>query len=241
VAAVAFLTRVPVGRSAALGERDIARGAVFFPLVGAAIGAVTGLVVVGLADVLPPLLAAGIGVAFEAALTGAIHLDALADFADGLGGSSKEHALTIMRDPRIGSFGVTALVLDLVLRAGALAALVGETGLVAALAASFALGRAAPLILGAALPYARPEGGSGRLFTEGLGNRLRAIGVVSALVLAVAFVGLRGLTLGGATALAILLVGVVAWRRLGGVTGDVLGAGIELATTGALLAAAATV
>jgi adenosylcobinamide-GDP ribazoletransferase len=89
-AAVSFLTRVPVGRHLALDAADVGRGAALFPLVGAGIGAAVGLVAVGLDAVLPPFLAAALAVAVEALLTGAIHLDALADTADALGGGSRE-------------------------------------------------------------------------------------------------------------------------------------------------------
>ena len=91
--AVSFLTRIPVGSRVDLGPEDVARGAVLFPLVGAGIGALVGVVVVGLDARLSTLLAAAVAVAAEALLTGAIHLDALADSADGLGAGSRERAL----------------------------------------------------------------------------------------------------------------------------------------------------
>jgi hypothetical protein len=97
--ALSFLTRVPVGRRVVLDGDDVARGAVLFPLVGAGIGALVGLVVVGLDARLTVLVAAGLAVAFEALLTGAIHLDAVADWADGLGAGSRERALEVMREP----------------------------------------------------------------------------------------------------------------------------------------------
>src|SRR6266550_1910501 len=123
VAAVAFLTRLPVGRLVPLDGDDVARGAVLFPVVGAGIGAAVGGTAAGLVRVLPPLAAAGIALAVGALLTGALHLDGLADTADALGGRSTEHALQIMRDHAIGAYGTVALVLDLLVKAVALAAL----------------------------------------------------------------------------------------------------------------------
>src|SRR5919106_3517129 len=121
-AAVAFLTIVPIGRRVDLDGEDVARGSVFFPLVGAAIGGAVGLSAVALDDVLPALVAAALAVALEAIVTGVIHVDALADVADGLGGATRERALAIMRDPRIGSFGTVAVLLDLFVKVAAVLA-----------------------------------------------------------------------------------------------------------------------
>jgi adenosylcobinamide-GDP ribazoletransferase len=239
-AAVAFLTRVPVGRLAALGPDDVARGAVFFPVVGAGIGALVGGVAVGLDSRLTVLLAAALAVAAEALVTGAIHLDALADTADGLGAPTRERALEVMREPAIGSFGATALGLGLLVKTAALAALLDGADPVLAALAAFALGRAAPLALSWALPYARAGGGTGASLA-GAGRALwLAAGLLVGIGAAVGALGLRGLWLAAGAAVAVVLVGLVARRRFGGVTGDVLGAGVELATVLALVAAAAT-
>jgi adenosylcobinamide-GDP ribazoletransferase len=223
-----------------LDARDVARGSVFFPLVGGGVGAVTGLVAIGLAKALPFFLAAAVAVAFHAALTGAIHLDALADLADSLGGATRDRALEILRDPSVGAFGVLALVVDVLFQVGALAALLGETDLLSLAVSAFALGRAAPLVIGWALPYARPGAGSGRALTDEPRPWERVAGLLLAAVVVFALTGLRGFALAGGAVIGTALVALVAWRRLGGATGDVLGAGIEVATVGALLAAAAT-
>ena len=145
-----------------LGPDDVARGAVLFPVVGAGIGALVGGVAVGLESRLTLLLAAALAVAGEALVTGAIHLDALADTADGLGAPTRERALEVMREPAIGSFGATALGLDLLVKTAALAALLDGPDPVLAATAAFALGRAAPLAVSWALPYARAGGGLDR-------------------------------------------------------------------------------
>jgi adenosylcobinamide-GDP ribazoletransferase len=240
VAALAFLTRIPVGRWVALGGGDVARGSVLFPVVGAGIGALVALTVTGLDARLTVLLAAALAVAVEALLTGAIHFDAVADSADALGAPSPERALEIMREPAIGAFGATALLLDVAVKVAALAAVATGPDAVLAVAAAYGLGRTAPLVLGWALPYARAEGGSGSLFTGGTGEVSRALGAGIGVGLAVALLGSRGLVLVGAVALTLAVVGFAAQRRLGGVTGDVLGAATELATTAALVAAVAT-
>ena len=239
-AALAFLTRVPVGRWVALDGEDVARGAVLFPVVGAGIGALVGLVAVGLDARLTVLVAAGLAVALEALLTGGIHLDALADCADGLGAETRERALEVMREPTIGAFGATALLLDVVVKIAALVAVTAGPDALLAVAGAYGLGRTAPLVLGWALPYARPEGGSGAALTGGAGEISRALGVGLGIGLAVAALGLRGIVLAAAALVVTALVGVVARRRFGGVTGDVLGAAVELTTTLALVVAVAT-
>ena len=236
--AAAFLTIFPLGRLH-LAERDVGRGAFFFPLVGALLGAGVGVVGLALDDLLTAFLAAVVAVTFEAVATGGIHLDALADAADGLGARSRERALEVMRESAIGAFGTTALALDLLLKTGALTALVAEEDAILVVAAAYGLGRGAPLVLGLALPYARAEAGSGRALTDSSPRVLLAVGLLVACALAVGLVGLNALALLGGAAAATGLVAVVAARRVGGVTGDILGAAIELATTGSLLAAVA--
>jgi cobalamin 5'-phosphate synthase/cobalamin synthase len=239
-AALAFLTRVPVGRLTALGADDVARGAVLFPHVGAGIGALVGGIAVGLDSRLTLLLAAALAVAVEALVTGAIHLDALADTADALGAPTRERALVVMREPTIGSFGATALALDLLVKTAALAALLDGPNPVLAATAAFALGRAAPLALSWALPYARAGGGLGVSLAGAARAPWLAAGLLLGIGVAVGALGLRGLWLAAGAAGAVIVVGLVVWRRFGGVTGDVLGAAVELATTLALVAAAAT-
>src|SRR5919109_3925045 len=111
--AVSFLTRVPVGRRLALDGADVARGALLFPVVGAGIGAAVGLAAVLLDEPLPALPAAALALALGLLLTGAMHLDGLADTADALGGRSRAEALSIMRDHAVGTYGVAALIVDL--------------------------------------------------------------------------------------------------------------------------------
>jgi adenosylcobinamide-GDP ribazoletransferase len=237
-AAVGFLTSVPVRRPGAARPADLVAGATLFPLVGAALGALVGATAALLTPTLPALLAATIAVALELALTGALHADALADSADGLGGRDRDHALEIMRDHSLGAYGGAALTLDLLAKTVALAALAEHEAVLAVIAA-FAVSRAAPLPLAAALPYARPGDGAGRLLADRLGTLPALAGVALAAVVAVTATGAAA----GATLACLLLVtavvGTLARRRIGGVTGDVMGAATELTATVALIVAAA--
>jgi cobalamin 5'-phosphate synthase/cobalamin synthase len=236
-AAVAYLTLVPVG-AAPIADGDLARGVVWFPPVGAVIGGASALVAAGAGRVLPGPVAALLAVAAGAALTGALHLDGLADTADGYGGRSRERALAIMRDHATGAYGTVAIVLDLGLRAAVIASLTGRPRGLLLLVAAGALSRAAAAALGALVPDAR--GGSGQAALLGGAGRGR---VAAAAILAVAIavltggpVGLlAGLAAGGLTA----LWGWHCRRRLGGVTGDTLGAASEASELAVLLVAAA--
>ncbi len=236
-AAVAFLTRVPVGRWIDLDAKDVGRGAWLFPVVGGLVGGAAGLLADLTADRLPALAAGGLAVALAALLTGALHLDALADTADALGARSREHALEIMRDHAVGAFGATALVLVCLLDAALLGALAETDDAALVGLAAGAAGRAAMLPLAVAMPYARPGEGQGRAL-EGIGAATVVVGIGLALVLALP-AGAAGLWAAGAAALAALVLGLAARSRFGGVTGDVLGAAAKLAETAALVAAAA--
>lgn len=238
LAAVAFLTRLPLGRAAASDPEALLRAAPFFPLVGAAIGLAIGLAAIGLAGVLPALLAGLLAVALELVLTGALHLDGLADSADGLGGADRDGSLAIMRDHALGTYGTAALALDLLIKGAALGVL-ADAGALAAVVAALALSRAAPLPLARLLPYARAGEGTGRLLTA----HARTGPVCAALALAVALVlavyGLEALPLVACAAAITAATGLLAHRRLGGITGDVMGAAIELSATAALVVAVA--
>jgi|SRR5919108_3148177 adenosylcobinamide-GDP ribazoletransferase len=237
--AVAFLTRLPLGRLVKLGAADVARGAVFFPLVGAAVGAAVGLAAVGLDTRLPALAAAVLALGLGLVVTGAIHLDGLADTADALGGRTRAEALEIMRDHAVGTYGAAALVVDLLAKAALLAALLGEGDVVISLAAAGALSRAASLPLAAALPYARASVGPGGVLSGRVSSRAAAGGALLAAALALGLLGVPGGVMLGVVALATVVLGILYRRWLGGVTGDSLGAANELAETLAVLVAVA--
>lgn len=232
--AVSFLTRVPVGGE--IDADDVARGAALFPLVGAGVGAVSGGVAVLAHPTLSPFLAATAAVAVAAVVTGAMHLDALADTADALGAQSRERALEIMRDSRLGTFGATALALDLLLKVGAIATLLAHGHALASLVAAGALSRAVSPPLAATLAYPRVEGGPGSVLSGRTSFATAAVAV--ALGVAAAVLLGRGWLILPAAGVALIL-GLLYRRWLGGATGDCLGAATELSETLALVVAAA--
>ena len=232
VAAVTFLTRVPLGRRAEIGGADVARGAVLFPVVGAGIGVVAGLAAAVLDGPLPGVVAGALGVGVAAVLTGGLHLDALADTADALG-AERPRALEIMRDPRIGAFGAAALALVLVVEAGSLGALAQQGDAVRAFLVAGALSRATAPLLAALLPYARPEGAGGVLSGGGLLGGLAgaALGGAASVLL----LGWAGVEVAAGVGLVAAAGGVASRRWLGGVTGDTLGATIQASEVLALV------
>jgi len=122
LAAIAFLTRIPIRR--AFSTEQIARAAAWFPLLGGLLGFVYGGVWFCATRIAPAWVAAVLVLVCEALLTGALHFDGLADMADGFGGGrTRDDVLRIMRDHSIGTYGATALVLMLVLTASCLVAL----------------------------------------------------------------------------------------------------------------------
>jgi adenosylcobinamide-GDP ribazoletransferase len=238
-AAVTFLTRVPIGRSLVLDAADVARGSLFFPVVGLGVGACVGAVAALLDRPLPSLAAAGVALLVALLLTGAMHLDALADVADAAGGIGRERALEIMRDSRVGSFGAAAISLDLLLKVVAISALLDRGGAFRALVVSASLSRAAAPTLAAVLPYPRPEGGPGSVLTGRVPLRSAVAGAVFATAAAAVIEGRAGLAMAAAVAMTALALAGLYRRWLGGATGDCLGAATEVGETVSLLVAVA--
>ncbi len=228
-AAFALLTRVPVHRLKLPEAPAPADGVWAYPLVGAAIGVIGGAVYwLGLAFSCPPALAAVWALAAMILAMGALHEDGLADFADGLAGATKERSLAIMRDHHIGTYGVIALVLSLVLRATAIVLIADSYAVLAALVAAGAASRMSAVLLMVALPSARGDGLSASVGRPSARLAAAALGVAFVLSWLLLPFGLSVLVSLSAIAAAIA-VGALASTRLGGQTGDVLGASAQLA------------
>ena len=229
-----FLTRVPLGRRVEVGAADVARGAVVFPVVGAGIGVLGGLLAGALEGPLPALVAGALGVAVAVVLSGGLHVDALADSADALG-AERARALEIMRDPRIGAFGAAAVALALLVEAGSLGALAELGDATAGFLVAGALSRATAPLLAQVVPYAR-ESGTGAALSGGLAAGAPAVGGAFAIGAAVLFFGWDGVVAAACVGAVAVACGAASWRWLGGVTGDTLGAAIQLSEAAALVA-----
>jgi cobalamin 5'-phosphate synthase/cobalamin synthase len=253
VAGVMFLTRLPVPGRWSFEASDVGRATVFFPLIGAGIGAIQWGVLAGAeqtarwagerwghAVALPAPVLATLLVALGVLLTGALHLDGLADMADGFGGGrTRDDVLRIMRDHAIGCYGAVALVLVLALKIVSMTALIERNAAGRYLVAAPVLARGSIVALGFFLPYARSSEG-------GLGGVTQHIGIAELIGSTLMAVGLP-LWLGGwrggiallATVLASLWNARLCWTRIQGMTGDTLGANAE--TCEALVLAAGAI
>jgi adenosylcobinamide-GDP ribazoletransferase len=240
ISAIRFLTVVPIPGADAEGPSALGRAAWWFPVVGLALGA--GLAGAGrvIDSTLPPLVGAALLVTLWKAATGAIHLDGLADSLDGLAGRDAESRRAIMHDSRIGVFGATGLVFFLVLSITTVDALVGPARSRLIVLAP-AIGRVAPLLAGAWLAPATPGHGLGSAFAAGLSRWAGPIHAAAASALAAWLLGPWGVAITlGSCSVAVLGARVVA-GRLGGLTGDVLGAVVELAELAVLLGGAVAI
>ena len=235
--AIAFLSRLPAALASHAPGR-LARASRAFPAAGLLIGALGAIAyVVAWGLELYPLPAALVAVAVLVWLTRALHEDGLADFTDGLAGATPEHRLQIMRDVHVGSFGVLALILALAFRVVTLAEIADPGAVARVLIAGAALSRAAVVVLMARLPLARPDG----LAREAGRPSGDEVTVAVGIGLAATFLLLPWLPALLCTLFAAAGSFAVAWlarQRLGGVSGDVLGASQQAAEIGFLLAAA---
>ncbi len=242
VAALRYLTIVPI--PAALGRShaphalaNFGQAASWFPVVGLGLGLFLALVQWTAAHVFPPLLTGLLTIAAWKVLTGGLHLDGLADCLDGLAGRDAERRLAIMRDSRIGSFAAVGLVLVLLLDVAALSE-IPEDWRWRVLVVAPTVARATPLVLARVFPPARLDG-QGAVFQASVGRAAPVLGVALASLASVAMLGWAGAVATASGILAALVVGAVLTGRLGGITGDVLGAAVEIAELTVLLAGAA--
>ena len=239
--ALAFLTRLPVSVSKDIPETGaLARSMWAFPLVGVVTGGIGGAIFMAATWAhLPHAIASVLALAAMIATTGALHEDGLADMADASGGATRERKLEIMKDSRIGTYGVVALLLALLLKAIILPAFASGTdtlALLLLLVSSAAVSRAAIVAASYALPSVRANGLSASAGRPTLSVLVLAI----ALALIIAFLalpfpafaaGVFGSIIGASAVMAL------ARQQIGGQTGDVLGACQQIAEIGFLLGA----
>ncbi len=238
--AVAFLT--VFGRGVVPTPASLA----WFPVVGAAIGTSLGVAWWGLEQVFPAAVAAVVVVAADLVMTGMLHFDGLCDSADGLlPHLSRKRRLEVMREPQVGAFGILTAVVVLVARLVALSTIAPVSWWKAALllGAVWAVSRSVMVMATARMRYVRAEGIAAAFLSENatvglaVGCALGAIALAAAALIAwwpVAGIPVLAAALAGAGAVLLL-----ADRRLGGYTGDVLGAAGVIGETLALLVAAA--
>ena len=227
VAALRLLTIAPIPGVWGSAEEDLARSLPWFPIVGLGLGLAVAGLAWAIVWVAPSLISAAVLVVVLAGFSGCLHLDGLADTADGLLSSRpRERKLEIMRDSHIGAMGVIAIVGVWSLKFAALASVMPERLWTAVLIMPLA-GRCAIVVQMASLPYARTTGLASVFY--GRPRRLAALWAAGFLA-AVAWgvLGLRGLVVWAACIAAALVFSCYVYRRIGGATGDTLGAVCEI-------------
>lgn len=239
IAAIQFLTICPFVARVRCCERDLGRSVPLFPLVGILLGAVVAALSCGVNVLFPALLASVLVVVALIGVSGGLHMDGLADTADGFFSSRpRERILEIMKDSHTGAMGVIAIVCVICLKIAALASV--PTGLWWPTIFLMPLaGRCALVIHLAVLPYARAGGGLCSVFVQ---NRLKSDVLWALLALGVAgwfAAGFRGVIAAGCVVLVTLVFSFWCKAKIGGFTGDTLGAACELAELVPALVAAA--
>jgi adenosylcobinamide-GDP ribazoletransferase len=259
-AAFTFLTRLPAGRIAAHDSSDLPRAVGYFPLVGLCVGAVSGGAFAAAVTFWPPVLAAIVATSLSVWMTGAFHEDALADSLDGFGGGwDRAQVLTIMKDSRVGSYALVGTALVLAAKIAAVVAVFdnargdGMSLLMSALAvgrafvAGHVLARWSSVVLMWKYPYVRADtpgdpsarSSAGGAFANGADTARLTFASILTLACVLAAEG-RGAVVPGAVAIAVTWIGGRYFkRRIGGITGDALGAANQFVELCVYLALAA--
>jgi adenosylcobinamide-GDP ribazoletransferase len=233
LAAIGFLTRIPVPVFVHRNEANLRRSARWFP----AVGLLLGLIYVAAAWLatphFPALVVAIFLLIIDAFLTGALHLDGLADMADGFGGGrTREDVLRIMRDHAIGSYGATALILLLLCKAACLSELILRKHALLVLIVAPTLSRWSILLLGRSAPYARRGTDDVSSGTGGLSQWISRFdlifGTASCIPLPFIFGMTHTLALWLSVSLVSLFMARICSRRIQGITGDTLGANVVI-------------
>ncbi len=229
-AAIAFLTRLPTGTPST--APDVAASGGWFPLVGVVLGLIYCVPAALLRGHLPTPMIAVLLLILDGLLTGALHFDGLADTADGFGGGkNKGDVLRIMRDHAIGSYGGLALAAIVALKVVAYTEVLKLSNWPVALVLTPVLGRWSILPLTASLPYARQS----ESVVQSMGKRALVQGTIITLGALLAARSLRPWIAMCAVLTVTAAFGLYCRRRIGGITGDTLGANLQLCESAALL------
>jgi adenosylcobinamide-GDP ribazoletransferase len=239
IAAIRFLTIIPVPGRLGTEQTDISGSLLFFPVVGFIIGAVAAGFSLLFLQLFAPAIAAVLTIIILLTASGGLHIDGLCDSADGfLSSRPREQMLVIMRDSKIGVMGVMAIILVVGLKIAALASVEQSSFWRAVWLAPIA-GRCGVLVMMAVLPYVRSEGGLASMFYKN-SRKNAAFGVIAFLfTVAWLIAGSAGVIAAGISFGFILIFAGYCRYKINGTTGDTLGAGCELAETSVLLTFAA--
>jgi len=225
--ALAFLTRIPISHGPQISLR---RSAALFPLVGAFIGLVGGSVFYLSSAILPTLVSASISILVTVAITGAFHLDGLADICDGLiGGWNRAERLKILKDSRHGTYGVVAISLQLILQVSLLSALSPRDGLLT-LIVLHTVSRLVPIFL-MLIPATSGHDGMGASVSREIGMKEPLFGSLITVLIIVPLLELNFIIMSAILFLALSIFVLWVIRKIGGVLGDAFGAGEQISET----------
>lgn len=238
ILAIQFLTRVPININIETKENSFADSVLWFPAVGLIIGAFNALVYLLMAKMLDGVLPIVIAVLANVCITGALHLDGLADTCDGIfSARKKERMLEIMKDSRIGTNGAIAVVFDILIRIAILLSISSDRVIWLIFAAPIASRALIPLLMKLSV-YARAEGGMGGLFLGKQSWSRTLIAFAAGMMIVWLTLNALGLAAFAGAMLAILIYRSYVYSKIQGMTGDTIGAGNEIAEIVFLLAAA---
>ena len=226
LAALQFLTRVPIRLRR---EPKLDDTVAWFPLAGAIIGAAVGGAAAGMWHLTPALLAGAVGVVVGLLITGAFHEDGLGDIADAFGGGwTVERRLEILKDSRHGTYGVAAICASILLRVVALGSLPGPWAMFTGAVAAHTMGRVAAVAMAGSMRLAT-HSGLGADYGRGTTPVRATVGCLAGVAITAIAVGWWAAPLTGAALVAVLATGTLARRKIGGISGDVLGATEQVA------------
>ena len=226
LAALQFLTRVPIRLRA---EPSLNKTVAWFPAAGAVIGATVGGVAAGMWQLTPSLVAAAVAITVGLLITGAFHEDGLGDVADAFGGGwTVERRLEILKDSRHGTYGVAAMCASIVLRMLSLGSLPGPAAMFAAAVAAHTMGRVAAVGMAGTMRLAT-HAGLGADYGRGTTPARAALGCAGGLAITALATGWWAGPLALSALVAALATGTLARRKIGGISGDVMGAAEQVA------------
>ena len=225
---IQFFTRLPINIQLDVDEKDFSKGSIFFPLVGLIIGSINAFAYYMLSFIFNVSISIVLVMLINVLITGALHIDGLADTCDGIFSSrKKENMLEIMKDSRIGTNGSVAIFFDLILRILLLCSISKNSRILALVLASV-ISRTMLVFLCYISKYARPEGGMGNLFIGKVEIKNVLLTLFFSIALSCLFLKYFGIII-------IVFCVIFSWlfskyitSKLGGITGDILGAGNEL-------------
>jgi adenosylcobinamide-GDP ribazoletransferase len=223
-----FMTRIPININLEVKREDFGKSVVYFPLVGFIVGLFDLLVFYISSRLFPPMISSVFVVLSHIVITGGLHLDGLGDTVDGIySGRDKERILEIMKDSRTGTFGVLALIIILLFRFAILVSLRGES-LYRAVVIAPIIARTLMSLLMYKRPYAREKQGLGDLFIGQITRKTLIITLILGTIFTIIMGSYRGII-----AMVVAVIFVLGFRsyvekRIGGITGDILGASVEI-------------